>query len=786
MTSQLMHSNIFEAKPLRKFNIGTNTIMLYPPITSSMSPAEKAHAFNTNKNALENLQLSHKNMIRSLGDTLNCSAVVTFTAAEFERVAYKQLREKIETSTTTYHSANGYLIPEAVTTDSNNNQVLKPTDDHLENEEKIRPDGIQYAKLCSMLNFKEVDPNHTVTYKFNWFHQLPMKPKKVIVSKSGDTPLVEKMLTGTFIGQTDWATSKTKRNMEENWDHPAANPEPFDLTESNIKDKNCNAETNINSAKHRLENIIFTAAGDTIKKKIFNTLCPNYIDDPTSAIIKIKQVYEDPTNSSKSITSSVSDYHYKLLQLMEQMGTKDEFTIDVVHHFYQNLAPKIKDKVKLNGYRGDSAIHSRKPYEQLKALNELFEYATTAEYEISKQKDEINEVLNNHHTFLSIPAVNLSTAERAIQNHKEPYIPTCWGCGGQHSWWSTATKNVTCPHKDNPEFQAKAAARFEAHKDKKKKKQSTYKRKKRVETMISSLLEGCDSDDDSSDTNTKLAEALITKLSPKKSMNKKPRFTPASTFTLFYDIIILQSATKPCLDINVHKNLPHFSFHIGSQKSEFHPSLQPAYDTCAALNCGYLPYHAAIAKAYPALVKNISYAGNDYSPIILKGVVNKDNNSTESTTALTAVIEYYTPYTTAAGHETTFKIALGNNISANLIMGLSTIKAGKFQYDPSDDTISSQMLENFNPTTVVYRNTTRGLPNNTSKAASNQNLNMHCKNIVQLAHQIESGNNETKNMDNTKVHITNTTNNSATKEANTNKNVQFSFINHGDTTPYFG
>ena len=63
MASQLMHSGVFDAKPLRKFNIGTNTIMLYPQITSAMSPAEKAHTFNVNKNAIENLQLSHKSML---------------------------------------------------------------------------------------------------------------------------------------------------------------------------------------------------------------------------------------------------------------------------------------------------------------------------------------------------------------------------------------------------------------------------------------------------------------------------------------------------------------------------------------------------------------------------------------------------------------------------------------------------------------------------------------------------------------------------------------------------
>lgn len=116
----------------------------------------------------------------------------------------------------------------------------------------------------------------------------------------------------------------------------------------------------------------------------------------------------------------------------------------------------------------------------------------------------------------------------------------------------------------------------------------------------------------------------------------------------------------------------------------------------------YVPHHTTIAKTYPVLVKSIIYAGNEYNPIILKGVVDENSNSKETTTALTAVIEYFTPYTTSTRHEATLKVALGHNVSANLILGLSTIKAAKLQYDPSDDTISSNVLENFDIATVVY------------------------------------------------------------------------------------
>ena len=182
-----------------------------------------------------------------------------------------------------------------------------------------------------------------------------------------------------------------------------------------------------------------------ITKSVFNHLCPRYIDDPATAIIKIKQMYPDPTDSIRLITSRVSEYHSKTLQLMEQMGVKSDFTIDVVHHFFQHLFPKIKDRVKLGDYIGDTVVTSRKPYDQFKALRDLYKRAITAEYEISNQKEDIREFINTHNSFLTTPAANLSTAERAIKGHKEPYVPEYWGCKGPHSWRNTATKSLIYP-----------------------------------------------------------------------------------------------------------------------------------------------------------------------------------------------------------------------------------------------------------------------------------------------------------------------------------------------------
>lgn len=126
-----------------------------------------------------------------------------------------------------------------------------------------------------------------------------------------------------------------------------------------------------------------------------------------------------------------------------------------------------------------------------------------------------------------------------------------------------------------------------------------------------------DSDYDQSDSKQKNPQVSVTTLSPTKSPKRNAKFELVKTILLLSDLVILTTGTKPLLDIGICKELPHFSFFVGKSNSNFLPKLQPAYDTCAALNCGYLPYHTSIAKAYTELVKYIIYSGDDYSSITL-------------------------------------------------------------------------------------------------------------------------------------------------------------------------
>ena len=261
----------------------------------------------------------------------------------------------------------------------------------------------------------------------------------------------------------------------------------------------------------------------------------------------------------------------------------------------------------------------------------------------------------------------------------------------------------------------------------------------------------------------------------------------------------MNTGTKPLLEIGICRELPHFSFFIGKPDSDFHPKLQPAYDTCAGLNCGYLPYHTTIAKSYPQLVKSIIYSGDDYAAITLRGVVSEKDNTHETSTDLTAVIEYYTPYITNDGNPTTLRVALGNDVSANLILGLATIKAAKLCFDPCDDIVTSSVLENFSPTSMTYMNTIRSKPNNLQNHVEPSSMPDHCKTIVQLANKIEQNKDkivvritEPKSDDNKenepeKIKSTAKTEENAENDDNKNtKQVNFSFIDDKETMVYFG
>lgn len=170
--------------------------------------------------------------------------------------------------------------------------------------------------------------------------------------------------------------------------------------------------------------------------------------------------------------------------------------------------------------------------------------------------------------------------------------------------------------------------------------------------------------------------------------------------TLFSLIVAeTQVTAKPVLPIAYDMNLLHISLTVGDS-DHVHFNLSIAFDTLAVLNVGNTKYYLAIAKKFSQVVKNLIWAGKNYNPLKLSGVVGKEEFN--PTTLLPAITEYHMVYKTVEGSATTLKVALGNNVAINTIIGMSTIKAAKMTLDMADEVVDSKILK-FLPLEVTFR-----------------------------------------------------------------------------------
>ena len=188
----------------------------------------------------------------------------------------------------------------------------------------------------------------------------------------------------------------------------------------------------------------------------------------------------------------------------------------------------------------------------------------------------------------------------------------------------------------------------------------------------------------------------------------------SSGLTRLHTLIVnsTTSSPKPALPLKYENNLPHFNFRIGTGGTI--APLSCLYDCGAVCNVGFAPFHLAIAKALPCMVKQIRWANNQYSPLRLSGVVTERDESgkkkNDSTcTELPAIIEYKTPYTTSQGSPVTISIAIGNNVGVNTIIGMNMIRNGKFSFDMDSELITSSVI-NTKPWVVGFKPTNCGIP----------------------------------------------------------------------------
>jgi hypothetical protein len=68
------------------------------------------------------------------------------------------------------------------------------------------------------------------------------------------------------------------------------------------------------------------------------------------------------------------------------------------------------------------------------------------------------------------------------------------------------------------------------------------------------------------------------------------------------------------------------------------------------------------------------------------------------------------PHPSKQGHPTSFKVAIGNNVAVDTLIGMSMIRPTKFSLDLKDNLTDSGILDT-EPFPVTFKQTTRSLPN---------------------------------------------------------------------------
>ena len=172
-----------------------------------------------------------------------------------------------------------------------------------------------------------------------------------------------------------------------------------------------------------------------------------------------------------------------------------------------------------------------------------------------------------------------------------------------------------------------------------------------------------------------------------------------------YDAQVLQTkSNRPTLPVAIQSGMPHITLQLGTVLDDNEsPCIRCVLDTAAALCTENYHFFAAIAKRYPHCVAKI-YLPEDYSPIILSGIV--QDNAHSVTTNLSVAFQFHLPYLTKDGSPTSFVVATGPQVSVNTVLGLPLITATGMVIDYIDNVVEAKHLD-CPPFKIEFRRATK-------------------------------------------------------------------------------
>jgi hypothetical protein len=373
-----------------------------------------------------------------------------------------------------------------------------------------------------------------------------------------------------------------------------------------------------------LANIGYEQSWPYICDAIQKQLCPTAQEDPMNLILNMSQVHR-PSDGSGDVRLSVHEY-FTGIQSMTNFFQEETWPMDVVHHFIQHLEYPIRTAMTSAGHTYDTtAAGARSAHTQIINLQIAYAAATQAEISQLNIRDMAKEVVSGH-AFLSQVQTLASIAETTIdkygggagQGRKEEI---CWGCNKKGHKYANRDGTILCPDTGDPAVRAHADkaradfnARLEASHKKKRKDNKRGNGTTSNNAEASSLMDSL-----SNLSKAELIAVLVSRADDKAAQEKRAK-------TVAFTIAVLTvEAGKKLLPAMIDSNLPHFSIILGSATSpatyEFLVAIATLFDTGSAINIGRLDFHLAVAKRFPAIVKSLFWAKDEYSPIVLSGVI---------------------------------------------------------------------------------------------------------------------------------------------------------------------
>jgi hypothetical protein len=711
---------------------GKTTIMVYPDTTASMGVHERSLAFNINKNAVKNaMNINHQSKLQIMGEKHDCTNLIEVEIEQWTSFGLSFLKNPRNLTVISYHDFQGAAIPDAI----NANGELKPIANGAVND--CRPNHVVYAKVKGIMDFASLNDSKPCTISATFFVRLQTTDH--VVSNTANTP----RNLHTFGGPSDWINLAAEPYHLLIYEHPESIQDPFELVPPMFSSPQASVDTDTKIAK--ITSDIIKGAYDRILTLVFKQICPNFIDDPFDTLNKINQETTLADGNKHQLT--VFEYHSTVQIVITTFPREPDaqWAANPFRRFVEGLSPSIRDKMETNGFRKHTQAASTRPHDQIRLIQEAFEAACLAETELAKQRIFIQNQMRETHGFIAIPqghtpvpTLMTSSAEQVLSKFRDENKKLCWGCMSEdHQYYDKRKKKVVCPNNDDPEVQARAEIVRKDFLERSKKardgRRSSNPRgnnqssqKKALQSLVD-LLSPDKSKDTEPDANNILLNAI-------RSIQKGNSSSSDPIILLMGAFPVLQTSSNlPQLPISIQSTLPHINLRLGTKESGFNPCISAIVDTGAALCCGYSGYIMAIAKAYPELVKSITLAKDRYSPIVLNGVISKDDNDTlRFSTNLPAVVEFHLDYQTSSNQPISIKFATGEDVSVNCILGMSFIKAAKLIIDSHDNLVESKLLE-CQPFPIQYKHPIRSKPNLVQRDQPSTEKNLTVINAIEEA-----------------------------------------------------